>query len=385
MRHFVAYHNSDKMGYEDSDPTGLYTSKSTSQTGDLIWIVTGSGKSPKRYSLTSWFIVSEIEQADDPRFGLSVRGTEGGALEPAPALNGLPWFQDFFKRMAHFSLGLHEITERKVIRSLTLLAASANRPLPNLPGIRQQHDGTHKRRFSADDYVRAFRALLKNGLAEKHVALLKGHFSAPRHTVTWPQLAKAVGYVNGSTVHLQYGALARRVADELGVPMPRPGFWLYLLVDWAKDQDPKDQHTAFVLRRPVIHALTRLGLFQKRASQAAGTSTTDDLQELHLTALEGDCHRAEAMFRSRNRKLIAEKKRLSQGKCTVCEFDFNATYQGLKRDLLVAHHAKPIGKRTKATRTMLEDIDVLCPNCHAAVHPQDPPLSAGQLRQRLVS
>ena len=265
MRHFVAYHNSDKMGHEDSDPTGLYTRKNTSQTGDLIWIVTGSGKSPKRYSLTSWFIVSHVEPADNSRFRLTVRGTEGGALNPTPILNDLPWFAGFFRRMAHFSLGLQEITDPIVIRSMRRLAASGSRPLPNSAGSTQ--------------------------------------------TAVLPKAVRAV---------------AKKSAD-------------------------------------------------------------DDLQEVQLAAIEGSCHRAEALFRSRNRKLIEAKKRQSQGKCTICEFDFKATFRGLERDLLVAHHIKPIGKRKKPARTTLNEIDVLCPNCHAAVHSQDPPLSADQLRQRLVS
>jgi len=90
MRHFIAYHNSEKMGYEDSDPTVLYTSKTSSEIGDAIWIITGSGKSPKRFSLTSWFVVNEIAATDDARFAFAVRGTEGGALNPAPGLNDLP-------------------------------------------------------------------------------------------------------------------------------------------------------------------------------------------------------------------------------------------------------------------------------------------------------
>jgi 5-methylcytosine-specific restriction protein A len=98
--------------------------------------------------------------------------------------------------------------------------------------------------------------------------------------------------------------------------------------------------------------------------------------EVQLAAMEGLHYVAEAKFRRRNRTLIEEKKRRSNGKCSVCEFDFKATYKGLNRDLLVGHHVAPIGKRKKATKTTLDQIDILCPNCHAAVHSEDPPLSA---------
>ncbi len=107
--------------------------------------------------------------------------------------------------------------------------------------------------------------------------------------------------------------------------------------------------------------------------------------EVQLAALEGRHYLAEAKFRRRNRALIEEKKRQSDGKCSVCGFDFKTTYKGLERDLPVGHHVAPIGKRKKATKTTLDQIDVLCPNCHAVVHSQDPPLTADELRGRLTS
>ena len=107
--------------------------------------------------------------------------------------------------------------------------------------------------------------------------------------------------------------------------------------------------------------------------------------EVQLAAMEGRHYLAEAKFRRRNRALIEEKKRQSDGKCSVCRFDFKTTYKGLDREFLVGHHVGPIGKRKKATKTTLAEIDILCPNCHAAVHSQDPPLSADELRGKLNS
>lgn len=106
-------------------------------------------------------------------------------------------------------------------------------------------------------------------------------------------------------------------------------------------------------------------------------------QDAVLEALEGDAYRTEIVFRKRNRALIDAKKMEADGKCTVCHFDFLARYVGLKRNCLVAHHVKPIGSRCKATKTTLDDIDLLCPNCHAAVHTRKPPLTAAELRRML--
>jgi hypothetical protein len=112
---------------------------------------------------------------------------------------------------------------------------------------------------TSSDYVKAFAALQKEGIAEEHVALLRAHFKAPNHTATWAQIAEVVGYANRNAVNLQYGTLARRVAHRLGMVEPPKGFWLFVLAKWADARDPSG-HTAFVLRQPVIEALAQLGI-----------------------------------------------------------------------------------------------------------------------------
>ena len=75
MRHFVAYHSKDRMGYsaEESNPFGLYTSKNLSNPiGDVVWIVAGVGASPKQYVLSSWFVISSVTEAEHPDFGFTV-------------------------------------------------------------------------------------------------------------------------------------------------------------------------------------------------------------------------------------------------------------------------------------------------------------------------
>lgn len=115
--------------------------------------------------------------------------------------------------------------------------------------------------FSVDAYIEAFDALGREGIPSQHRALLQAHFESPEHTATWERLAGAVGYVSGRAVNLQYGTLARRVARQLGLTDPPQGFWLFVLADWGDKKDASG-HTAFVLRQPVVEALTRLGILR---------------------------------------------------------------------------------------------------------------------------
>jgi hypothetical protein len=50
------------------------------------------------------------------------------------------------------------------------------------------------------------------GIADNHIALLRAHLAAPARATTWANLAQAVGYPSGGSVHLQYGKFAERIA-----------------------------------------------------------------------------------------------------------------------------------------------------------------------------
>jgi hypothetical protein len=118
----------------------------------------------------------------------------------------------------------------------------------------------HKEQFgNADDYFRALQSVLREGIPPKHLAMLREHFKARRHTTTWRRLAEKVGYTDFYTVNLQYGTFARRVAGQLGLtekPLETHS-WIWVLVHWARTRDATGD-TAFVLRPEVVKALQRL-------------------------------------------------------------------------------------------------------------------------------
>jgi predicted HNH restriction endonuclease len=114
-------------------------------------------------------------------------------------------------------------------------------------------------------------------------------------------------------------------------------------------------------------------------SRSAASDSDVGVQE----AVEGRVYTTEVTFRRRNRALIETKKAQSDGHCEACGFCFEDHYGGLAKDCLVAHHINPIAHRTRPSMTSLDDIALLCPNCHAVVHTQDPPLSLEEVREML--
>jgi len=89
--------------------------------------------------------------------------------------------------------------------------------------------------------------------------------------------------------------------------------------------------------------------------------------------------------RRRNRALISEAKQRRFDEdgvliCEVCGFDFKATY-GV--EYIEAHHIKPLYQYDGVEKRTVDDIALLCANCHRAIHSTNPPLSIEALKQRM--
>jgi len=90
----------------------------------------------------------------------------------------------------------------------------------------------------------------------------------------------------------------------------------------------------------------------------------------------------------RDPKLVAEKRKsaAATGKlaCEVCGFDFKAAYGELGEGYIEVHHTKPVHTLLAGTKTKLEDLALLCANCHRMAHRRRLPLSVPTLRTALV-
>jgi predicted HNH restriction endonuclease len=67
----------------------------------------------------------------------------------------------------------------------------------------------------------------------------------------------------------------------------------------------------------------------------------------------------------------AKQKRLSDvGKlaCDVCKFDFARAYGDLGEGFIEAHHTIPVSKLDGKARTKVNDLALVCSNCHRMLH-----------------
>lgn len=90
--------------------------------------------------------------------------------------------------------------------------------------------------------------------------------------------------------------------------------------------------------------------------------------------------------RERNRKVVRQKKEFVLAKtgnlaCEVCDFDFHEVYGDIGKGFAECHHIKPLSEMiSDSVETKLEDLAILCANCHRIIHRHRPWLSPLELR-----
>lgn len=103
---------------------------------------------------------------------------------------------------------------------------------------------------------------------------------------------------------------------------------------------------------------------------------------------EGKLILKQHLVRERNSRVIKlAKERFIQlhGKlfCEICEFDFIASYGDIGEGYIEGHHTKPVSEMAENEETKVEDIALVCANCHRMLHRKRPWLSINELKELL--
>jgi 5-methylcytosine-specific restriction protein A len=94
-------------------------------------------------------------------------------------------------------------------------------------------------------------------------------------------------------------------------------------------------------------------------------------------------------FRERDSRIIDIKKKIEFEKygallCEACTFDFHETYGELGFKFIECHHKIPIAEFNAQTRTTLNDLSLVCSNCHRMLHRKIDTMSVEQLKHLLA-
>ena len=92
--------------------------------------------------------------------------------------------------------------------------------------------------------------------------------------------------------------------------------------------------------------------------------------------------------RERSRKLVDQAKKNALKKhnrlfCEACGFDFSVKYGSTMEGLIDAHHTKPVHTLSAGDKTNVNDLALLCANCHRVVHSSKRWLSISEVKELL--
>jgi 5-methylcytosine-specific restriction protein A len=91
----------------------------------------------------------------------------------------------------------------------------------------------------------------------------------------------------------------------------------------------------------------------------------------------------------RDKNIIEDKKnavRKATGSlaCEVCNFDFRV-YRGLGEGFCEVHHLRPLSEVTSTVETSLDDLAIVCANCHRMIHRNGQARSLASVRALIES
>ncbi len=101
-------------------------------------------------------------------------------------------------------------------------------------------------------------------------------------------------------------------------------------------------------------------------------SETDSVKEGQLLyKLHKVRERDRRIIEAKKKKVLKEKGEL---KCEACNFDFGKTYGVMGKGYIECHHLIPLANFQINKETKLDDLALLCSNCHRMIH-KDPSIT----------
>ncbi len=137
--------------------------------------------------------------------------------------------------------------------------------------------------------------------------------------------------------------------------------------------------------RDVAEGIRKITLSSDYSANVSSIETDENEENVREGKVLYKMHKV----RERDRKIVAKKKAkvLSlNGKleCECCGFDFEKTYGELGKGYIECHHIVPLNRFNDSKDTKLEDLALVCSNCHRMLHSRISEVSVSDLRKLLM-
>ena len=114
---------------------------------------------------------------------------------------------------------------------------------------------------------------------------------------------------------------------------------------------------------------------------AIGEETDDNLIMVNEGMVIYKLHKYyERNTKINNQKKAIHLKKYGQLDCEACDFNFHKTYGDLGKGYIECHHTTPLYKIGGESITTLDDLALVCSNCHRMIHREIDTVSVEDLR-----
>ncbi|QSZ41370.1 HNH endonuclease [Sulfurimonas aquatica] len=144
-----------------------------------------------------------------------------------------------------------------------------------------------------------------------------------------------------------------------------------LNIEYYEKKSPTNMHKS----RQIVHKYTNM------LNRQATIIYPDDIDE---TEIHYEGAKKETTVNRYERDSSAREKCIEYYglKCQVCLFNFEDTYGAIGTGFIHVHHIRPISEIGKEYRlNPIKDLRPVCPNCHAMLHKENPPINIDKLKE----
>lgn len=206
--------------------------------------------------------------------------------------------------------------------------------------------------------------------------------SFEEHKAPASQIGLILGF-SGKSPHAplnsEIGRYAKRIAERFDISFSERSqrkyrYWDLFFRGWHEGR-----FFIWQLRPELVKAMHSTG-------STGETPLPDEVREdAQATFIEG--LKRSVMVNAYERNPVARRRCLEHWglACMVCDLHFKDVYGEIGRDFIHVHHVVPISQvGPKRQVNPITDLRPVCPNCHAMLHRQNPPLSVEQLQKIMV-
>ncbi|MCC6929318.1 MAG: HNH endonuclease [Gemmatimonadaceae bacterium] len=224
-------------------------------------------------------------------------------------------------------------------------------------------------RATVAQYEAVLRTFIERGIAPSIIEMLRAQYAMPGRVTTMRRLAQAAGFGNSwSAANRVFGGFAGRVRREMDLQYH--GLALWTIGYWPVPEDEQLEEFSFRMRPNFAKALERVGLVvNARPGPAPRKQPPRSLEGERSRSMRTHLRREAGL---REAKIAESSRRSPDGRlrCEVpgCAFDFEDRYGVQGKGYIQVHHLEPLSARAEASETSLDELVLICANCHAMVH-----------------